>query len=130
MALPNVNITLGNGNLGRVASTTDGVAGLLLTGTPVTSSDPVVKKLELNKHYLLSGTNDLATLGVTAENNFLINKEVRAFYGQAGEGAELHLLVVSDTTTLTAMCATDVASPLNTLINAAGGRIQIGRAHV
>ncbi|MEG1937107.1 MAG: DUF2586 family protein [Rikenellaceae bacterium] len=117
--LPNVNITLGNGNLGRITPTTDGVSALLLTGVAIPG------KLELLKHYLLSSTNDLVALGVTGDNNFLIDKDVRAFYAQTGEGAELHLLVVSEATTLTAMCSTDATSPLNKLINSAGGRIRL-----
>ncbi|MBE9487987.1 MAG: hypothetical protein IMY73_02285 [Bacteroidetes bacterium] len=117
--IPNVNIKLGNGALGRVASTADGVAGLVLTGTAVAD------KLVLNTHYLLGGTLDLVNLGVTADNNFLVNKEVRAFYAQAGEGAELHIFVVADTITLTQMCATDANSPLNQLINASGGRVRL-----
>lgn len=119
MPTPNVNITLGNGNLGRVQTTDDGVAGLILTGTAITN------KLELNKHYLLGGTADLAKMGITETNNPLIDKEVKAFYEQAGEGAELHLLVISDATTLTVACAATSESPLNKLIDAAGGRIRL-----
>lgn len=117
--LSGVYITLGNGNLGRTASTSDGVAGLVLTGKAVEG------KLELNKHYLLSGTADLATLGVASEDNRLIDKEVRAFYAQAGEGAELHLLVVAEATTLTAMCDPGDGSPVGKLLDAAGGRIRL-----
>ena len=43
MSLPNVNITLGNGNIGAVTLSDDGIAGLILTGTAVSST------LELNK---------------------------------------------------------------------------------
>ncbi len=117
--LPGVYITLGNGNLGRTTSTNDGVAGLILTGNAVQG------KLELNKHYLLSGTADLAALGVNSGNNFLVDKEVRAFYAQAGEGAELHLMLVSQATTLTAICSPGEDSPVNKLINSAGGRIRL-----
>lgn len=47
MALPNVNITLGNGNIGTMTLSDDGIAGLILTGTAVAS------KLDLNKVYAL-----------------------------------------------------------------------------
>lgn len=119
MSLPNVNIKLGNGKLGRSSATSDGVAGLVLTGAAVAG------KLELNKHYLLSSTRDLTTLGITTENNPLADKEVKAFYTQAGEGAELHLLIVPAATTLTAMCAAEAESPLSKLIDAAGGRVRL-----
>ena len=98
MALPNVIIALGNGNTGRSAATADGVAGLLLTGSAVSG------KLELGRHYQLSSTRDLTTLGITAENNPLADKEVKAFYAQAGDGAELHLMVVAAATTVYLMC--------------------------
>lgn len=120
MALPGVNITLGSGGLGRVAATADGIAGLLLTGTAVGD-----KKFVLNKHYQLSSTKDLATLGITAGNNPLVDHEVRSFYAQAGEGAELHLLAVEETTLLTAMCDPGLESPLSKLIEGAAGRIKI-----
>ena len=119
MARPNVNITLGNGNLGRSAATDDGVAALLLTGAAVSG------KLELNKHYQLSGMADLVALGATADNNSLVYKEVTAFYEQTGDGAELHLLVVAEATTLTQMCDSAADSPLRKLIDASGGRVRL-----
>lgn len=115
--LPNVHINLGNGNLGRTTVLSDGIAGMILTGKEVS------EKLVLNKHYQLSSVRDLTTLGVTSEENPLIDKEVKAFYTQNGEGAELHLLVVAEATTLTAMCAAD--GPLAKLMDAAGDRIRL-----
>lgn len=119
MARPNVVITLGNGNLGRSSVSDDGVAGLVLTGAAVAG------KLELNKHYQLSSTADLVKLGITAENNPLVHKEVTAFYGQTGDGAELHLVVVAAATTLTQICDAADGSPLRKLIDAGGGRIRL-----
>ena len=103
-----------------MAASADGIAGLLLTGAAVED-----KKFVLNKHYQLSSTKDLATLGITAENNPLVDHEVRSFYAQAGEGAELHLLAVEETTLLTAMCDPGSESPLSKLIEGAAGRIKI-----
>lgn len=119
MALSNVNITLANGALGRVAATANGVAGMILTGTAVTG------KLELNKVYQLSSTRDLATLGITTENNPLASKDVNAFFSQAGDGSELYLLVVEEATTLTQMCSVEAGSPLKQLIDYAKGRIRL-----
>lgn len=117
--LPNVNIILGNGGLGQVATSDDGVAGLILTGTAVAG------KLELNKRYQLSSTRDLEALGVVTETNAFLEKEIKAFYTQAGEGAELHLMVVSEATTLTQMCDSAGVSPLVKLIEGAAGRVKI-----
>lgn len=119
MGLPNVHIKLGQGNLGRVVSSTDGVVGLILTGTAVEN------KIELNKPYTLSSTRDLITLGIDDQVNPLIDKDVKAFYATAGDGAELHLLVVSQATTMAQMCAADATSPLSKLIESASGRIKV-----
>lgn len=119
MNLPNVNIVIGNGNMGHISLSDDGIAGLILTGTAVAN------KLELNKVYVLGSTLELVKLGITSETNPLVHKEVSAFYKTAGEGAELHLLVVSEATTLTQMCATEADSPLRKLVNSAAGRIRL-----
>lgn len=119
MPLPNVNIKLGNGNLGQTSATDDGISGLILTGKAVEG------KLELNKHYQLSSTRDLKGLGLMEDTNPFAVKEIKAFYAQAGEGAELHLLIVSEATTLTAMCDPADNSPLRRLIDAAAGRIRL-----
>ena len=119
MGLGNVNIKLENGALGRVATTDDGVAGLIVTGKAV------AEKLDLNKVYLFSSTRDLTTYGITEEDNPLLYKEITAFYEQAGDGAELYVLVVSEATTLTQMCSVEDGSPLKKLIDYAAGRIRL-----
>ena len=119
MSLPNVNITLGNGNIGAVTLSDDGIAGLILTGTAVSST------LELNKVYVIASTSDLKKLGLTAENNPLAYKEVLGFYESSGDGAELHLLVVDAAKTLTEICSMEDGSPLKTLIDSAAGRIRL-----
>lgn len=119
MSLPNVKITLGNGNIGTVNPSDDGVAALLLTGTAVEG------KFALNTPYVLSGADGLQTLGITQANNPLIYKEVNAFYTEAGEGAELHILAVSEATTLTAMVADVADSPIRKLLDPAAGRIRL-----
>lgn len=119
MALPKVSIILQNGGLGRVAQTSDGVAGLILTGSAV------VGKLDLNKVYLLSSPRDLTTLGITEDNNPLAYKEVTQFYAKAGDGAELYLLIMAAATTLTQMCAVADGSPIRKLIDYAKGRIRL-----
>lgn len=119
MPAPGVKINLGNGSLGQVSVSDDGVAGLILTGTTVEG------KLQLNKPYQISSTRDLTTLGIDPETNPLADKEIKAFYAQAGDGAELHLLIVAAATTLAAMCDPANGSPLCKLIDSAGGRIRL-----
>ena len=119
MSLPNVNITLGNGNIGTVTLSDDGIAGLILSGKKVDF------KLELDKPYILGGTSDLKKYGITKENNPLLYKDIMAFYTAAGDGAELHLLVVDEDKTLTEICAMDDGMPLKKLIDSAAGRIRL-----
>lgn len=119
MSLPNVNITLGNGNIGSVALSDDGIAGLIVTGAAVSTT------LELEKVYVLSSTADLKKLGITEENNPLAYKEIAAFYTSAGDGAELHLLVTDEENTLTDICSSVDGSPLKKLIDSAAGRIRL-----
>ena len=106
MALPNVTINLENGNLGRIAQSDDGVAGLILTGAAVAG------KLELNRVYLINSTRDIAKLGITAENNPLAHKDLTAFITETGDGAELYLLVMAQATLLSQMCSIEDGSPL------------------
>lgn len=119
MPLPGLHITIANGALGRVAATADGVAGLILTGQAVEG------KLEYNRVYQLSSPRDLTALGITQENNPLAYKDVNAFYAQAGDGAELYILVVSSASTLTQICGTADGTPLRKLIDQGKGRIRL-----
>ena len=119
MALPNVTINLENGNLGRIAQSDDGVAGLILTGAAVAG------KLELNRVYLINSTRDIAKLGITAENNPLAHKDLTAFFTETGDGAELYLLVMAQATLLSQMCSIEDGSPLKKLITYAKGRIRL-----
>lgn len=119
MSLPNVNIVLGNGNIGTVALSEDGISGLILSGKAVAD------KLALDKVYILSGTADLKKYGITEANNPLLHKDVTAFYTAAGDGAELHLLVVDEAKTLTEICSMNDDSPLKKLIDSAAGRIRL-----
>lgn len=74
---------------------------------------------------MIASTGDLKKLGLTAENNPLAYNEVLGFYESAGDGAELHLLVVDAAKTLTEICSMEAGSPLKTLIDSAAGRIRL-----
>lgn len=119
MALPNVKIILGNGNLARVQSLDDGVSGLLLPG------DPVADKLELNKHYTFGSVRDLVTYGITKENNPIAYKDILAFYTSVGGGAELHIVLTEKDKTLAEMCSVEDGSPLRILVAGGSGRIRL-----
>lgn len=117
MGLPNVNITVANGQLGRVVVVDDSVAGLVLSGT-------ATEELALSVAVQLFSFDQLTGLGVTEENNPLAYKEVKAFYDQAGEGAELWLMLISDAVLFADIC--DVTENYaKKLLDAAQGRIRL-----
>lgn len=111
--IPKISIDLQNGRLGRSSGSSDGVAGLILTGT-------AEGDMALNTVYKLSSERDLATMKITKAVNPLICKDISQFYAKAGEGAQLFLLAVAPATTLQQMCGSAATSPINTLL--AGGR--------
>lgn len=85
----------------------------------------MAEKFELNKRYVLGSTSDLTKLGITSENNPLIYKDVKAFYTEAGDGAELHILAVPEATPLTQMVDAADGSPIRKLLDPAAGRIRL-----
>ena len=117
--LPGVYIKLENDALGRVSASSDGVAGMILSGKAVSG------KFTLNAVYQFSSTRDLTTHGVTEENNELIYKDVLSFYEQAGDGAELYLIAVTDAMLLQEMCSMEEGSALRKLIDYGKGRIRL-----
>lgn len=118
--LPKVEINLQNGGLGGVAATQDGVAGLVLSGSAVAG------KIDLNEPRQIFNPRDLEALGITALNNELADKEVKAFYRQAGDGAELWLILYSDSMMLEDICdGTEPGRPVKKLLDAAQGRIRL-----
>jgi hypothetical protein len=120
MSLPKVTVSLLNGQLGGVEASSDGVAGLVLSGVAV------IGKIALNEPKVLYGVKDLKTLGIDAATNPLAYDEVTAFYAKAGEGAELWLSLYSDATTLVTLCDKATAgSVIKKLLDAATGRIRI-----
>jgi hypothetical protein len=120
MSLPKVTVSLLNGQLGGVEASSDGVAGLVLSGTAV------VGKIALNEPKVLFGVKDLESLGITVENNPLVYDEVTAFFAKAGEGAELWISLYSDATNLVTLCdKVTVGNTIKKLLDAATGRIRI-----
>lgn len=92
-----VNITLGNGNLGRASQTLDGVAALIGTGVAVEG------KFALGDVLALNGLANAEAKGITAAydlaNKVLLWHHIRDFYANAGDGAELHVMPVANTMT-------------------------------
>lgn len=119
MGLPKVAITLGNGNLGARIATDDGVAGLVLTGVATAG-------LPLGTPKVIFSLSEAEELGILATgSNAGAHRHIREFYDLAGEGAELHIMTVADTVTLTQMADLTNAAGAAKLLDAAQGRIRL-----
>lgn len=122
MPLPGVNINLLNNQLGRVQPTADGVAGLILTGIAVAG------KINLLEPKQIFTTEDAKALGLDAQydtaNSLQVWRHISEFYAQAGEGSELWIVLVAETTTMADMA--DVSGNVApALLDAADGRIRL-----
>jgi hypothetical protein len=117
MPLPNVNITIANGQLGRVAVVDDAVAGMVLSGQ-------ATEELALSTPVQLFSFAQLTALGIDEDTNPLAYKDVKAFYNQAGEGAELWIMLVSNALSLEDICDETLGYAKN-LLDAAAGRIRL-----
>lgn len=89
--LPRIKINYENGAIGSVIPSPDGCLGIVTNGTAVAG------KFELGKAYVLKSYRGLADLGITETENPGIEKIVREFYDEAGEGIELWLMAFAQT---------------------------------
>lgn len=115
--LPGVKINFENGKLGLVNPSADGLLGICCTGVVVASS------FALNTAYSLTAYSDLATLGVTADNNPSVEKIIKEFYNEAPEGTTVWLMAFPDTTKLSEIVDKTKTNAVK-LINAANGKLR------
>ena len=96
--LPKVTINVNSDNLGQSAQTADGIAALVLTGASVTG------KIQEGIPIKLTSLKAAETNGITKTGiNAYAYKHLKQFFDEAGEGAELWIMVVPDTVTMAAM---------------------------
>ena len=121
MSLPNVAITIERQGLGAVATTTDGIMGLILTGIAVTG------KLVLNTAYAIYSLDEAGTtLGITSVVNPAAYKQIKEFYDTAAPGAKLWVVVCADTTTIeTRVLKSATPCPAKVLLDAALGEVSV-----
>jgi len=115
--LPKIKIQFINGQLGTVGESPDGLFALVCGAAAVT------KKLELGKAYTLHSFDELAALGVTAENNPRLYKHVQDFYTEVEEGTKLVIYPVDKAKTFTELCDKDTGV-IKELIMAANGALR------
>ena len=115
--LPKIKIQFINGQLGTVGESPDGLFALVCGAAAVT------KKLELGKAYTLHSFDELAALGVTAENNPRLYKHVQDFYTEAEEGTKLVIYPVAKAKTFAELCDKDTGV-IKALIMAENGALR------
>lgn len=106
-----------NGQLGTVGESPDGLFALVCGAAAVT------KKLELGKAYTLHSFDELAALGVTAENTPRLYKHVQDFYTEAEEGTKLVIYPVDKAKTFAELCDKDTGV-IKELIMAENGTLR------
>lgn len=122
MSLPDIDIKLGNGQIGSTLPNEDRTTGVL------TGAAAVAGKFELNKAYTVKGMVDVANLGiVNSVDNGKLYKFCVEFYEEAGEGTELWIFAFAKTTKVSDWFTPDAQTgkvPAQDLLNAANGKIR------
>lgn len=119
MNLPRILFNIQNGGLAQQLVTSDKVVGVVLTGVSV------VDKAQLNTVYQVFSLAEVEALGILkVGDNAFAYSFFEQFYNEAGQGAELWFILVSNATTYTAML--DKANAYATkLLDDAGGRVRV-----
>ena len=120
MALPGVNITLNNGEIGSTITTDDSIAGIIVTGAAVSGSN----KISIGQAYVIYSLNEAIALGIEeAGSNTYAYSHIKEFYDAAGTGSELWIMLVPASVSMKDMLdKTKLYSPV--LLNAAKGKIR------
>lgn len=122
MPLPNIAIIYGQGGLGATSVSEDNIAGIIVSGVAVAG------KFALGEVFSVFSLSEAEAKGITqaydTTNVTTAHKNIKDFYSQAGEGAELFVMVVANTVTLTQMA--DLTNEYAKKILATGqGRIKL-----
>lgn len=93
------------------------ISGLIISAIAATA-------LSLDTPTTVYNMNDVKALGITAEydttNNINVHRHISEFYRNAGEGTELHLMLVAQTVSLPIICETNA----KTLLAFAKGKVK------
>ncbi len=122
MALPNVNIIIGNGGLGRIAATNDSVCGIILSGVAVAG------KIAVSEPKQIFALEEAVALGLDAAydtaNSLKAYKHIRDFYSQAPSGTPLWIMLVPAATLMADIVDTTLTQAKK-LLDAASGNIRM-----
>lgn len=123
MGLPKIIFNIGHGGLGRLVATVEKVPGMVLTG------NTVAEKVTLGKSYQVFSLNEVENMGIEKEGvNAFAHKQIADFYKEAGQGAELWIMLVSDATTQEQMADFDEPYGAKLIADARGAIRVLGLA--
>lgn len=116
--LPKIAFNIAQNGLGLEGDGVQKVPGFLITGSSV------VDGIQIGESHQVFSLTEVEDLGISEANNPFAYKHLKAFYAEAGEGAELWFMLVSDATTYAQMADTN-ETLLKKLIQDAAGAIRI-----
>jgi Protein of unknown function (DUF2586) len=121
MAYPKVQINVTNGGLGSTTQTSDGVVGLVLQGVAASG-------LAIATSKQIFSLKEAESVGITAAydtaNSVKVWQQIREYYNEAGTGAELWIMLLSQALTLQAICDKSNAYAKK-LLDDGNGRIKV-----
>lgn len=123
--LPGLNITLLNNQLGAAGAGNDGIMALCL------SCDVAPSGLALSTPKVLFALKDAEDIGINAaydtDNSVDVYHQIKDFYNYAGDGTELWIMVIPQTTTMASACdkTGDIVKKLLGQAAGAAGRVRM-----
>ena len=122
MSLPNIDINLGNGQIGTVAENEDRTSVVLCGAAAVGST------FALETAYTVKGMADVANLGIVdSVDNHKLYKFCKEFYEEAGEGTLLWIYAFDKDTLISEYFTADVTTgrvPAQEVLDLANGAIR------
>lgn len=115
--LPKISIVLGQGGTGQTNQTADGVSALILEGVAVAGI------ISLHETKTVYSVDELTAIGITSggANDYAFT-QIKGFYDEAGEGAELFIMLTDKTLTQSLDLANAYAKQL---LSDASGKVRL-----
>jgi hypothetical protein len=112
-----VTVTLAQGQLGAAVQTKDGIFGLVCTGG--------IDGYVLDEPLVVYSFPDALSKGISEDGSPMLWRHIKEFYLEAGAGAKLYILPVTNTIDITELCDIDGTVSVNKLLEYANGEISI-----
>lgn len=119
MALPKVKFNIARDGLGGLVNAGTKVPALIISGSTV------AEVVTIGQSYQIFSLAEAEELLIDETNNPFAHKHIAAFYGEAGAGTPLWVMLASDATTMTEML-TDVTLAKKLIVDASGNIRMLG----